>query len=64
LETYLDHASSTHQAAEELFIHRNTLYQRLARINEIWGIDLKDPLVSLNLNLAIKDWHFNNELKR
>jgi DNA-binding PucR family transcriptional regulator len=60
LETYLDHLSSANQAAQALYIHRNTLYQRLARMTDLWGIDFQDPLVMLNLNLAIKDWHINH----
>jgi purine catabolism regulator len=60
LETYLDHLSSANQAAQALYIHRNTLYQRLARLTDLWGIDFDDPLVMLNLNLAIKDWHLNH----
>ena len=59
LETYLDNLKSANQAASELYIHRNTLYQRLSRITDLWGIDFHDPLVMLNLNLAIKDWHLN-----
>ena len=59
LETYLENLESANQAARELFIHRNTLYQRLSRITDLWGIDFHDPLVVLNMNLAIKDWHFN-----
>ncbi len=59
LEIYLDNLASANQAAKALFIHRNTLYQRLSRIADLWGIDLQDPLVVLNMNLAIKDWHFN-----
>ena len=59
LETYLDHQASTNQVVKVLFIHRNTLYQRLSKITDLWGIDFQDPLVMLNLNLAIKDWHLN-----
>lgn len=58
LETYLDNLASANQAAKALYIHRNTLYQRLSKIADLWGIDLQDPLVVLNMNLAIKDWHF------
>jgi len=59
LETYLDHLSRPNQAAQELFIHRNTLYQRLDKISNLWGIDFQDPLILLNLNLAVKDWRLN-----
>jgi purine catabolism regulator len=59
LETYLDNLASANLAAKALFIHRNTLYQRLSKIADLWGLDLQNPLVFLNLNLAIKDWHIN-----
>lgn len=59
LETYLDNLTSANHAAKALFIHRNTLYQRLSKIADLWEIDLQNPLVVLNMNLAIKDWHFN-----
>jgi PucR family transcriptional regulator, purine catabolism regulatory protein len=54
LEIYLDYLGNANQAAQALFIHRNTLYQRLAKISDLWGIDFKDPLIVINLNLAIK----------
>ena len=59
LETYLDNLASANLAASALFIHRNTLYQRLEKITDLWGIDLQDPLMVLNLNMAIKDWRLN-----
>jgi purine catabolism regulator len=59
LETYLDHLARPNQAARALFIHRNTLYQRLDKISELWGVDFQEPLVLLNLNLATKDWRLN-----
>ncbi len=54
LETYLDHQNRPNQAAKLLFIHRNTLYQRLEKITDLWGIDFQDPLAVLNITLAIK----------
>jgi DNA-binding PucR family transcriptional regulator len=59
LETYLDHLASPNQAAKILFIHRNTLYQRLSKITDLWGIDFQDPLMVLNFNLAVKDWRLH-----
>ncbi len=56
LETYLDHQTRPNQAAKNLFIHRNTLYQRLQKISDLWGIDFQDPMVVLNYHLAVKDW--------
>lgn len=54
LEVYLDHLCNAQQAANSLFIHRNTLRQRLSKIGETWGLDLEDPHTLLNLFIAIK----------
>jgi purine catabolism regulator len=59
LEVYLDNQTSANKAAQEIFIHRNTLYQRLEKISDLWGIDLQDPLMVLNINMAIKEWRLN-----
>jgi PucR family transcriptional regulator, purine catabolism regulatory protein len=59
LEAYLDNSASARDTASALFIHRNTLYQRLSKITELWGIDFHDPVVMLNLNIAIKDCRLN-----
>ena len=40
LETYLAHGGSAAEAAGELFVHRNTLRKRVARIEEVLGLDL------------------------
>jgi purine catabolism regulator len=54
LETYLDLGARPKQTARTLFIHRNTLFHRLDRIQTLCGVDLDDPLVRLNLLLALK----------
>ena len=36
LETYLDNGSSLVDAAQALFIHRNTLLHRIDRIETLW----------------------------
>jgi PucR family transcriptional regulator, purine catabolism regulatory protein len=54
LEAYFDHFCNANQTAEDIFIHRNTLRQRLARIQENWKVDLEDPTCVLNLQIAIK----------
>lgn len=54
LEVYLDHLCNAQQAAKSLFIHRNTLRQRLLKISETWGLDLEDSHTLLNLFIAIK----------
>jgi PucR family transcriptional regulator, purine catabolism regulatory protein len=54
MDSYFDHFCNANQTAEDLFIHRNTLRQRLARIHENWNIDFEDPTCVLNLQVAIK----------
>lgn len=59
LETYLDTGCNAQQAAERLYLHRNTLAQRLARIESLTLLDLRDPSVLLNLNVALKAWRLD-----
>jgi len=40
LETYLDTGCNAQQAAERLYLHRNTLAQRLAKIESLTLLDL------------------------
>jgi hypothetical protein len=50
---YLDHAGNVARAAAELGIHRQTLYYRLQRIEELTGLDLADGRDRLRLHLAL-----------
>ena len=54
LEAYLDSGGNTAQAAKQLFLHRNTLRQRLERITALLDLDLSAPNRWLSLQLAIK----------
>lgn len=54
LEAYLDAGAQIKDAARRLYIHRNTLFNRLERIQAHSALDLDDPLVRLNLHVAIK----------
>lgn len=54
LEAYLDSGGNTALAAKQLFLHRNTLRQRLERISASLEIDLAIPARWLPLQLAIK----------
>lgn len=54
VEAFLDCAGDVQSAAEILHIHRTTLYQRLARIEELTGLSLRDGGDRLTLHLAIK----------
>jgi purine catabolism regulator len=53
LEVYFTHHGNLSQAAEALFIHRNTLLYRMERIASITGLDLDDPETRLAVQLAL-----------
>ncbi len=58
LERYLAERRSVIESARALFIHPNTLRQRLARIEELTGIDLdQDDLLSLELAIKLARLH-------
>ncbi|MER5492016.1 PucR family transcriptional regulator [Streptomyces sp. NPDC002490] len=54
LETYLAHAGRKAETARALHLNRQTLYNRLARIGELLGVDLDDPQTVLTLSLALR----------
>jgi DNA-binding PucR family transcriptional regulator len=56
LETYLEHAGDVPAAAAELFIHRSSLYNRLQRIEEIAGVNIRSGADRLELHLGMKLW--------
>jgi purine catabolism regulator len=53
LEVFLNHQGKLAESARNLYIHVNTLRQRLERIKELLGRDLDESLVRLNLQLAL-----------
>jgi DNA-binding PucR family transcriptional regulator len=53
LAAYLKHGGNSTQTADALFLHRNSLRYRLARIRAITGIDLDDPDGRLALQVAV-----------
>lgn len=55
LETYLDAGRNVQEAAKRLFLHRNTVRQRLSKIEALCHLTLNDPLTCLNLHVAIKE---------
>lgn len=54
LEAYLDNGGNTAIAARHLYLHRNTLRQRLERISATLELDVAAPERWLALQLAIK----------
>ncbi len=58
LERYLSERRSVIESARTLFIHPNTLRQRLGRIEELTGLDLEhDDLLSLELAIKLARLH-------
>lgn len=54
LDAYFEHNGVLSQAAEALFIHRNTLIYRMERIAEITGLDFDDTETRLAVQLALR----------
>ncbi|UFR02110.1 helix-turn-helix domain-containing protein [Streptomyces sp. Go40/10] len=53
-EVYLDCAGQAGRTASELGIHRQTLYYRLSRVEQLTGLDLDDGEDRLLLHMALK----------
>jgi sugar diacid utilization regulator len=56
LTHYLELGGNYDATAAELSVHRSTLRYRLQRIRELTGLDLNDPNVHFNLQLATRAW--------
>jgi purine catabolism regulator len=56
LDAYLEHGGSLVEAAQALFIHRNTLLHRLERIEKLCPVDLRHAGQRLNLHAALKGY--------
>ncbi|WP_053958980.1 PucR family transcriptional regulator [Sulfobacillus thermosulfidooxidans] len=53
LKVYLDSNGQAGEAAKRLYVHRNTLAYRLARLQELLGCDLKNLDTVTDLRLAL-----------
>jgi len=53
LRVFFESNANASEAADRLFLHRNSMIYRLARIGELTGLDLKDPSARLALQLGI-----------
>jgi DNA-binding PucR family transcriptional regulator len=65
LVAYLQQGGSISETARRLFLHRNSVFYRLQRIEEVSGLDLQNPevrrfllagLVIAGLDNTIGDW--------
>ncbi len=54
LRVYFRSNGNAAESAERLFLHRNSLLYRLQRIEQLLGINLKDPYDRLAVNLAVE----------
>ena len=53
LQVYFASGANASEAADRLFLHRNSMLYRLARIEKLTGLDLKDPRARLALQLGM-----------
>ncbi|MFP1812250.1 PucR family transcriptional regulator [Lonsdalea quercina] len=60
LDAVLQENGNLIKAAERLHIHRNTLHQRLQRIEQQSGHALSDPQFRLNASVALLIWRMSN----
>ncbi len=63
LETYFDLAGDAKRTAEQLNLHRASLYHRLKRIEETLDLDLKDGDDRLVIHLALKAMRLRGALR-
>ncbi len=56
LSVYLDKSCGAEAASSDLYIHRNTLRYRLAKIAQVTGRDLSDAEVRFQLQIACRAW--------
>ncbi len=61
LDVYINQLADIRKTSQELFIHRNTLYQRLEKIKLLCQVNLQDTLTVFNLYLALKDWNIQKQ---
>ena len=53
LKTYFAAGGNASEAADRLFLHRNSMLYRLERIGNLIGLDLRDDRVALALQLGL-----------
>ena len=53
LRAYFAAGANASEAADRMFLHRNSMLYRLERVEKLTGLDLKDPRVALALQLGL-----------
>jgi len=64
LRLYLDNNMNVAKTAGQLFVHRSTLLERLARIKRELACDLDDPDTQLHLRLVLKAMQVRERLRK
>ncbi len=54
LKEYIDHPDNPTIVSEHLFVHKNTLFYRMNKMKEIFGINLSDGEERLKIHLTLK----------
>ena len=54
IRTYIEHDGSVQEAADELFLHRNTINYQLGKIRNIIGMDMTSLSDRLSVKLALE----------
>lgn len=60
LKVYIQHQGVINDVADALFIHPNTLRNRIKKIEDMTGINVQDPEEFMNLMVAVKILSFLN----
>ena len=55
LKVYFDAGANASEAADRLFLHRNSMLYRLTRVEKLTGLNLKNPRARLALQLGLLD---------
>jgi DNA-binding PucR family transcriptional regulator len=53
LKTYFAAGANASEAADRLFLHRNSMTYRLERVGKLTGLDLREPGAALALQLGL-----------
>ena len=53
LGTYFAAGANASEAADRLFLHRNSMAYRLERVGKLTGLDLREPRAALALQLGL-----------
>lgn len=63
MEAYILSNGNTSKASSQLYIHRNTCIYRIARVNELFQIDLEDPYIRAEVLNCLTIYRFLGKIK-